>query len=95
MAHLTPEQRVEKSNRDIEYKCTECERSVGRDNLKVKRVQFKEMGVNGPIVQTRVIAWLCTVAAENGGPSCLDKDPVWQQPARVATPGHADTLKGK
>lgn len=80
-----------KSNRNIRYACTKCKREVGRSNLKVKRVVFREMGVHGPVVQSRVTGWLCVVPQDNGDPSCLEQDPAWQQPALSHAPGMADT----
>lgn len=88
---MTPEERLKKSNRKIKYVCTKCKREVGRDNLKVKRVQFKEMGENGPIVQSRTVAWLCVVPQEDESPSCLEADAAWKRKALVASPGLADT----
>ncbi len=91
MASLTPDERSKKSNRNIKYKCSACDRDVGRANLKVKRVQFKEMGMDGPIVQSRTVAWLCVVPQQDGSSSCLEKDAAWKQPSRTAAPGNADT----
>ena len=59
------------------YTCTKCNRAVGRDNLRVKRVSFREMGENGKTVRSRVEAWLCTEPADNGGPSCIEQDAAW------------------
>ena len=70
--------RQDRSRRSISYSCSECGRNVGRGNLKVKRVQFKEMGFGGPVVRTSTIGWLCIVPAEDGGPSCLDLDLDWK-----------------
>lgn len=76
------------SNRNIDYRCTLCQREVGRESLIVKRVQFVDM--NGKTIRTRVVGWLCTVP--NGDePSCADKDPVSSMPLRVTTPGMKDT----
>ena len=80
--------RQERSRRSISYACSECERVVGRGNLKVKRVQFKEMGFGGPVVRTHTVGWLCIVPAEDGGPSCLDLDPDW-------TAGNARSKKAR
>jgi hypothetical protein len=74
----------------IKYSCSVCGREVGRDNLKTKRVQFKEMGANGPIVQTRTIAWLC-VTPKPDGRSCLEDDSDWQRPRHRSAPGFANT----
>lgn len=82
--------RLAKSNRKISYSCTKCGREVGKDNLKVKRVQFKEMGVHGRIEKSRVVAWLCIVP--NGkNPSCLDQDEAWATRPLASSPGMADT----
>ncbi len=83
-------ERAAKSNRTIKYTCTVCGRDVGRGNLKVKRAQFREMGVNGRIDKSRVTGWLCMIP--NGKePSCLDKDADWQATKLAASPGMADT----
>jgi ribosomal protein S14 len=87
----TPIADKHKSNRNIKYACTECGRNVGRDNLKVKRVVFREMGAHGPVVLSRVVGWLCIVPADDGGMSCLEKDAAWQQPKLSGAPGMADT----
>ncbi len=56
-----PLDRKIKSNRNIIYACGQCKRVVGRDNLKVKRVVFREMGEHGNVVQSRTVAWLCVI----------------------------------
>ncbi len=83
--------RQAKSNRQIDYACTECHRVVGKDNLKVKRVQYKEMGVHGRIEKSRVVAWLCMTPQPDGQPSCLDADGAWGTPRLSGSPGMADT----
>jgi ribosomal protein S14 len=83
-------ERKERSRRSIGYECTRCGRSVGRENLKVKRVQFREMGAGGPVVATRTVAWLCVVPAADGGPSCLESDPDWSREKYMASPGLSD-----
>lgn len=76
------------SNRNIKYRCTLCEREVGRENLVIKRVQFTDM--NGKTLKTRVVGWLCTIP--NGDkPSCAEQDPVASLPRRVTSPGMKDT----
>jgi hypothetical protein len=70
----------------IDYKCTKCGREVGRDNLRIKRAVFKDPGVNGSTVKTRVSEWLCLIAQEDGTPSCLDLDPDWNAPKWIGTP---------
>lgn len=91
----TPVANKHKSNRKIIYACTKCGRLVGRSNLKVKRVVFREMGVHGVVVHSRVTDWLCVTPQEDGGPSCLEADPAWQQPKLKASPGMADTSMAK
>lgn len=51
------------------YRCTECGKEQDRDDLTVKRVQFRGMGARGVVVATRVTAWLCG--------DCLAKDEVF------------------
>lgn len=79
------------SNRDIKYDCTECGRDVGKDNLVARIVSFKEVGEGGRQIRSRTTGWLCIIPADDGGPSCRDLDPAWNQPKRVGTPGMADT----
>lgn len=75
------------SNREIIYECSgpdhEGERTVQRDNLRAKRVQFLKLGRNGRVIHSRVIAFLCL--------SCIEKDPDYQRPRLAASPGMADT----
>jgi hypothetical protein len=92
---LKPSEAAQRSNRSIEYACTRCGRDVGRLNLKVRRVVFKEMGVKGPVVRSRTTDWLCVVPADDGGPSCLEADADWQKPALSGSPGMADTKLAK
>lgn len=54
-----------------DYKCTECNARPGRDNLKVKKVQFVAIGVRPKVFRSRTVAWLC--------PDCIKKDPAWNQ----------------
>jgi hypothetical protein len=70
------------------YTCTVCKRDVERDQLMVKRVQFKIMGKGGPLVATRTTGWLCVIPAEDGGPSCLEKDSDFNRPSWIEAPGH-------
>lgn len=83
--------RAARSNRQIKYACTVCGREVGRENLKVKRVQYREMGVGGRIEKSRVVAWLCMTPKPSTGSSCLDDDTQYNQPGLAAAPGMADT----
>lgn len=43
------------------YTCKECgpTRIYSKEELTVKRVQFRVMGQGGRVLKTRVIAWLC------------------------------------
>lgn len=79
------------SNRKIVYACTVCGREVGRDNLRTKRVIFRDMGVHGQTVRSRLVAWLCIIPQEDGSPSCLHSDEQWNLPKWATTPGMADT----
>jgi len=58
------------------YDCTICGASSGRENLTVVSVQFKPMGPGTRVIKSRTTQWLCS--------TCLDKDPVWNLPQRVA-----------
>lgn len=69
------------------YKCTGCGRVMERDNLKVRRVQFKGMGEAGLVEKTRTTGWLCMIPQDDGSPSCLDKDEDWQSERLVNSPG--------
>lgn len=85
----------DKSNRTISYSCSICGRDVGRDNLRTKRVSFRDMGARGATVRSRVVAWLCIIPQPNGVPSCLDMDPDWLSPKFAASPGFVDTKMSK
>lgn len=89
---LPPLAPVEKhsSYRNFVYKCTRCGREVGRDNLRAKRVQFREMGMHGRHERSRTTGWLCIIPADDGGPSCLELDPDWNREHKMAAPGNAD-----
>lgn len=54
-----------------DFKCTKCGKDTDRDDLMVKRVQFRDMGETGAIRKTRVTDRLC--------PDCLNLDPDWQR----------------
>jgi hypothetical protein len=73
------------------YSCTVCGREVGKFCLYDKRAVFKEVGKGGRSKRTRTVAWLCTVPQEDGSPSCLHKDPDWNKPAYLESPGMLDT----
>jgi hypothetical protein len=77
------------------YKCTSCERVVGKKNLLGKRAVFKEVGKGGTTVRTRTVGWLCTIDQEDGTPSCVMQDPDWSLPAYAASPGMEGTAIAK
>ena len=77
------------------YTCTLCGREVGKDNLKVKRVVFREMGKGGSSVKTRTVAWLCIVPHDDGMPSCLEQDEDWKLPLYATSPGMRHTVLAK
>lgn len=81
------QERDRKSRRNINYECSRCGRPVGRPNLKVKRVQFREMGANAPVIMTRTTDWLCVVDHEDGSPGCLFQDPAWNRDRVIDSPG--------
>jgi hypothetical protein len=64
----------------IRYECSVCKRSLPRGDLVVKRVQFREMGVSGKLILTRVVGWLCR-------DFCLQQDEVFQMPSYDRAPG--------
>lgn len=72
----------------LTYKCDACGEVRSRDQLVAKRVQFKEMGMEGKVLTTRVVAWLCTVP-QNPILSCLERDDHYAIPAYTAAPGTA------
>jgi hypothetical protein len=78
-------------SRHIDYKCSRCNREVGKSNLKVKQARFKEMGNGGAVIASRVSAWLCIIPQDDGSLSCLHSDVDWQRPLYATSPGMADT----
>jgi hypothetical protein len=79
--------------RDIEYVCSNCGRDVGRDNLRVKTVSFREMGRNGRVIQSRSVAWLCVVPRSVDGLTilgCLYTDEGFDREKYTDSPGMAD-----
>lgn len=72
----------------IVYKCSMCGEVRSRDQLVAKRVQYKEMGMEGKVLTTRVVAWLCTVLHSGGAP-CLELDEHFNIPAYTSAPGTA------
>lgn len=69
--------------RHIKYDCTVCGKSVGRDNLTVKRAYFTTMGSSFKTLRTRAVAWLCY--------ECRDKDLDWNRERTAGAPGMANT----
>lgn len=57
----------------MDYTCTRCGASPGRDLLTVKKVHFLEIGVGGKTRKTRTVDWLC--------PLCTSRDPDWKREA--------------
>jgi hypothetical protein len=74
---------LEKSNRQIQYKCSVCGREEQREDLTVKRVSFQTMGIKFRTIRSRVVAWLCD--------DCRSEDVAWNMPKAAASPGMADT----
>lgn len=66
-----------------EYRCTNCNRDVGRDNLTVKRVEFCTMGEKFRRLRSRTVAWLCN--------ACREADPAWTAENYYAAPGTKDS----
>lgn len=56
-----------------EYKCTRCNRHVGRRDLTVKKAIFVEMGEGGRTLRSRVVGWLCGI--------CLKEDTQYSLPS--------------
>lgn len=81
--------------RQRKYACTECGREVGADNLVTRQVAWRTLGGVRRTLRTRSTAWLCMIKAEDGSPSCLDKDPQWAYEPFVDAPGNADTRAAK
>lgn len=77
------------------YSCSLCNREVGKTNLYVKRATFKEVGKGGRLKRTRTVSWLCIIPQPDGSPSCLHKDPDWNKPAYLESPGMMDTEAAK
>lgn len=77
---------------NVDYSCTKCGRRVGKENLRVKRAVFKEVGKGAATIKTRTVAWLCIVPQDDGEPSCLHSDPDYGLPAYSAAPGMRDTV---
>ena len=65
---------------NVKYSCSICKRERTREDLVVKRVQFKEMGVSGKVIRTRAVGWLCRDA-------CLLDDQAWVQQEYTQAPG--------
>lgn len=78
-----------------DYSCSMCGREVGKDNLRIKRAVFKEVGKGGATVKTRTVAWLCIIPQEDGSPGCLLEDDDFNLPAFAASPGMKNTVLAK
>lgn len=66
---------------EVKYTCDECGPGTlyQKEQLTVKRVQYRDMGQNGKVIKTRGTAWLC--------PEHLAADPDFNRPAYDAAPG--------
>lgn len=67
--------------------CSVCHRRLDKDNLRKKRVQFLDM--DGKVVRTRTVAFLCLPNQEDGTKGCLYLDEDWNRPMYSASPGYA------
>lgn len=83
------------SDEEKKYLCSGCGRDVGRENLKVKRAVFKEMGKYGTTVRTRTVSWLCVIPQEDGTLSCLEKDEDWNRPMYSTSPGFEGSVNAR
>lgn len=79
------------SNRNVKYECSVCGRELAKDDLRVKRATFAEMGFKGRQFRSRTVAWLCVVEQADGSPGCLYRDEDYNREARRSAPGLADT----
>lgn len=70
------------SNREIDYRCTECGGSSTREKLHAKRATFTTVGPAPKTIRVRTVAWLCEV--------CMIRDPDWNREAHTQAPGNAD-----
>lgn len=59
-------------NSNIEYTCSTCGERKERNQLKVKKVVFYEMGPGGKMLRSRVVGWICE-------DNCLPDDPHWNK----------------
>ena len=81
-----PRSKVEKSNRNLNYTCSNCGKETNKRHLTAKRVEFSTYGKGSKRLRTRTVGRLC--------PDCRDSDPVWNMPAYIDSPGF-DDLKEK
>lgn len=70
----------------VKYACSSCKEERERDDLIVKRVQYKEMGVSGRLLITRTVAWLCLIKGADGR-SCLERDEHYHREKYADAPG--------
>ena len=78
--------RLAQTRRKITYRCTECGREMTREQLRAKRVQYRELVGDRRVVRPRTVAWLC-VSPPRGGKSCLDLDADWHRQSLRDAPG--------
>lgn len=74
--------------KELTYECTSCGNVRKRDELIAKRIQFREMGMTGKVLETRTVAWLCKVIGK-GGKTCLQRDADYGRVAYTEAPGTA------
>lgn len=64
------------------YKCAECDRSLPRDRLRVKRVVFQTMGRQAQTLRSRTLKWVCV--------RCMENDVDYNREKYQASPGFED-----
>jgi hypothetical protein len=70
-------------NRDIDYSCATCGRSVGRDNLLSKRVVYLKLTRPQKTIRSRAIKWICQ--------PCAEQETEWNQAPLAGSPGMKGT----
>lgn len=82
------------AKKSLTYSCADCGKERRRDQLVTKRIQFKEMGMNGKVRETRTVAWLCEVKGSDGK-TCLERDGDFGREPYVDAPGTAAKRGGE
>ena len=71
--------------RSYRYNCSNCGRQPGdtpeiaRQNLFVKKIEFRRYGFKGALIRSRTQAWLCK--------ECMTKDPEYNLPEKQISDG--------